>query len=118
MAAANDNYEKAFQNVPSIDNIEEIEERIDNVNDNNDNNLEETETFGLDLLPVVVVVDEEELLIKKEDDNDDTSIYDNYDHNVGFVLADVYDVEKIIELSNMNLKEAHKQEPESTDDSI
>ena len=63
-AAANNEFERAFQNIPAIDNIGRIKERTDdNVNDNsNDDNdkLEETETFGMNLLPVGVIVDEEE----------------------------------------------------------
>ena len=49
VAEANDNFEKAFQNLPVIDNIGMIEKRAgDNVNENrnDDDNLEESETFG------------------------------------------------------------------------
>ena len=83
---------------------------------NNDDISEETETFGLNLLPVGLIddEDEDEVPIKDEDDNEDN------DHNVGFGSADMYDVEELIELSNMNLKDANKKESEyeTTDDII
>ena len=65
-AAANDDFERAFQNIPAIDNIGRIKERTDdNVNDNSNNDddkSEETETFGTNLLPVGLVDDDEDVL--------------------------------------------------------
>ena len=77
VAAVNDDFERAFQNVPAIDNFGRIKERTDdNVNDNsNDDNdkLEETETFGTNLLPVGLVDHDEDVLAidEKGKDNSD-----------------------------------------------
>ena len=85
-AAANDDFERAFQNVPAIDNIGRIEERTDdNVNDNSNNDddkLEETETFGTNLLPVGLVDHDEDVLAIDEEGKDNS---DGACHTSGMV---------------------------------
>ena len=121
-ATADDAFERAFQNVPAIDNIGEIEEekQADNVNEKNTDDIsEETETFGLNLLPNGIMDDEEEVPTDEDNSNENEEAIHEDDHNVGFGAADMYDVEELIELSHMNLRgEGNSKEYESTDDII
>ena len=69
-----------------------------------DNNiLEETDRFGTDLLPVDYE-DEEGI---EENGSETENVHNDYNENVGFGSADVYNtVEELIELSKMNLEES------------
>ena len=121
--AADDAFGEAFSNVPPIENISEVIDCSERRRVGHDNDLEETERFGMDLLPVG---HEEDDGFDDDEENsgreEAATTNDEYEDNVGFGSADMYDVEELIELANMDLKERAKKDSDidrnSTTDEI
>ena len=112
-------YHQALKNaVPAIDTINEMTADTSNERRviNRDNDSKQTETFGTDLFPVGHEDDEG----YEQDDNDGRAREEaatndeNDDDNVGFGLANMYEVEQLVELAKMDLKGNNSEDTTGT----
>ena len=104
-AAADEAFENAFGNTTGTTDIIDTATRKDN-----ENNSDDSVNFGLNIAPPGM--DD-----SFGEDVEETTI-DNTHENIGFGVADHYDVQELIEISNMDLRDAKNKGDcyETTDD--